>query len=192
MFQLTGKEKFLLAGRAALEFDLAHATESEEGVLSFPRTPGDRTLEPYIEEGSAGIARVAMRFGLLDRVDSMLLDTHRKYSVFAGLLFGLGGFVDVFTDAFLFSNNEKYLKMAKRPIAGIRDIYLIKQSEGSATPGDGLFRSSCDYATGAAGIMRAFHRFTHLDQADFVLDEVAFYSQDIDIAEYSEMAGSVR
>jgi len=54
----------------------------------------------------------------------------------------------------------------------VGDIYLIKQSEGSTTPGDGLFRSSCDYATGSAGVMRALHRFAHLEEADFVLDEV--------------------
>lgn len=176
LYQLTGKDKFLSMGRAALEFDLAHAVESEAGVLSFPRAPGDRTLEPYIEEGSAGIARVAMRYGLWDPVDPMLLDAHRKYSTFAGLLFGLGGFVDVFTDAFLLSNDVKYLELAKRPIAGIRDIYLIKQSEGSTLPGDGLFRSSCDYATGSAGVMRALHRFAHLEEADFVLDEVVSFS----------------
>jgi len=180
LFQLTGKEKFLVAGRSALEFDLAHAIESEEGIVSFPRAPEGETVEPYIEEGSAGIAKVAIRYGLWDRVEPILFDTHRKYSVFAGLLFGLSGFVDVLTDAFLFSNNVKYLELAKRPIAGIRDIYLIKQSEGSTTPGDGLFRSSCDYATGAAGVLRALHRFTHLDRADFVLDEIVDTTLDTD------------
>ena len=172
LFQLTGNEKFLLAGRSALQFDLAHGAEIENGVISFPRAPGDPTLVPYLEEGSAGIARVAMRYGLFDRVEAALLDTHRRYSGFAGLLFGLGSFVEILTDAFLFSNDQKYLEMAKRPIAGIRDIYLIKQAQGSTTPGDGLFRSSCDYATGAAGVLRTLHRFTHLDKADFVLDEV--------------------
>ncbi|HEX7332866.1 MAG TPA: hypothetical protein VF290_15280 [Pyrinomonadaceae bacterium] len=35
-----------------------------------------------------------LSYGLWDRVDAMLLDAHRKYSVYAGLLFDLGGFVD--------------------------------------------------------------------------------------------------
>jgi hypothetical protein len=70
--------------------------------------------------------------------------------------------------------------MAKRPLAGIRDIYLIKQAHGSATPGDNLFRISCDYATGVAGVLRAFHRYTHLDEADFVLDEVISAAADRD------------
>ena len=178
--QLTGDEKYKSEGRRALEFDLSYGEEREDGVLSFPRAPEDPTLQPYLEEGSAGIARVAIRYGLLDRTEKILADAHRKYAGFAGLLYGLGSFVDILTDAYLFSNDEKYLEMAKRPIAGIRDIYLIKQPQGSATPGDGLFRISCDYATGVAGVLRAFHRHTHLDDADFVLDEVAPASADRD------------
>jgi hypothetical protein len=87
-------------------------------------------------------------------------------------LYGLGSFVDVLTDAYLFSKDVKYLEMAKRPLTGIRDLYLIKQPIGIATPGDNLFRISCDYATGVAGVMRTLHRFTHHEQADFVLDEI--------------------
>ncbi|HEX7288426.1 MAG TPA: lanthionine synthetase C family protein, partial [Candidatus Angelobacter sp.] len=171
MFQITGKERFLLEGRRALEFDLSHGVENEEGVLSFPRGPSDSTIEPYLEEGSAGIAKVAIRYGIWEPMKMILPDVHRKYAVFPGLMYGLGGFIDVLTDAYLFSRDEKYLSMAKRPIAGIRDIYLIKQQHGAATPGDGLFKISCDYATGVAGVLRALHRYTHCEGADFVLDE---------------------
>jgi hypothetical protein len=62
--------------------------------------------------------------------------------------------------------------MAQRPIAGIYDFYLIKQPTGLATPGDGLFRISCDYATGVAGVMRTLYRNAHPGDADFVLDEI--------------------
>ena len=171
LFQISGEKKFLSQGKRALEFDLSHGIEIENGVLSFPHAPGDTTLLPYLEEGSAGIARVAMRYGMWDRMEMMLQDAHRKYSGFAGLLYGLGSFVDVFTDAFLCSKDARFLQMAKRPISGIRELYLVKQSQGSATPGDNLFRISCDYATGVAGVMRSLHRFTHLKPADFVLDE---------------------
>jgi hypothetical protein len=113
-------------------------------------------------------------------MESMLAEVHRKYAGFPGLLFGLGSFVDVLTDAFQFSGDVKYLEMAKRPLSGIKEMYLIKQPQGTATPGDGLFRISCDYATGVAGVMRALHRFSHLGQADFVLDEVASKSGVLD------------
>jgi len=180
--QLSGKEEFLAEGRRALDFDLSYAEERENGILSFPRAPEDPTALPYLEEGSAGIAKVAMRYGMWDdrRLDMVLLDAHRKYAGFVGLLYGLGSFVDVLTDAFLLSNDVKYLEMAKRPITGIRDIYLIKQPSGLATPGDNLFRVSCDYATGVAGVMRALQRYAHLDEADFVLDEVVSGAADRD------------
>jgi class III lanthionine synthetase len=180
LFQHSGDERFLCEGRRALGFDLSHAVEIEDGVLSFPRGPSDPTVDPYMEEGSAGIAKVAMRYGLWDQMDRVLSDAHRKYAGYAGLLYGIGSFVDVLTDAFLMSNEAKYLEMAKRPVSGIRDIYFIKQPRGSTTPGDGLFRSSCDYATGAAGVMRALHRFAHGDSADFALDEVTSASAGVD------------
>ena len=160
-------------GRKALNYDLSHGYEIEPGVLSFPRTPGDHTMyEQYIEEGSAGIAKVAIRYGMWDVVDPILADVHRKYSGFAGLLYGMSSFVDVLVDAYLYSGNAKYLDMAKRPVAGIHDLYFLKQPHGYATPGDNLFRVSCDYATGVAGVMRTLYRMNHLVKADFTLDEL--------------------
>jgi hypothetical protein len=179
LFELTGDEELLAKGRCALEFDLSHGIKNEDGV-SFPCVPADPTLLTYLEEGSAGIAKVAIRYNMWERTEGIFSGIHRKYAVFAGLLYGLGSFVDVLTDAFLLSGNRKFLEMATRPISGIRDLYLIKQPCGLATPGDGLFRISCDYATGVAGVLRALHRFSHLEEADFVLDEVAFVPGQVD------------
>ena len=170
--EITGRDALKSVGRRALEFDLSHGVEAESGVLSFPISPGDSTLLPYLEAGSAGIAKVAIRYGMWDVLDRILSDVHRKYAGSAGLLFGLGGFIDVLTDAFLYSGDVRYLEMAKRPLAGLRDIYIIGQSVGSATPGEGLFRISCDYGTGVAGVLRAVFRHAHPDLADFTLDEV--------------------
>lgn len=176
VFQLCGRTDVLEAGRQALRFDLSYAVEAEVGVKSFPAMPEGITLEPYLEEGSAGIAKVAMRYGMLDEVEPILRDAWRKYAVFPGLLFGLGSFIDVFTDAFIYSRDRKFLEMSNRPLAGIRDLYVIDRPEGAATPGDGLFRVTCDYATGVAGTMRAIHRLVRLDESDFALDEAAFAS----------------
>ena len=158
-------------------------------MLSFPRAPGDPTVVPYLEEGSAGIAKVAIRYGIWDdRLEKILADVHRKYAGFVGLLYGLGSFVDVLTDAYLFSDDVKYLEMAKRPITGIRDLYLLERPEGWATPGDNLFRVSCDYATGVAGVLRALHRFTHQDEADFTLDEIVPAATEQDVDWFAEAA----
>jgi serine/threonine protein kinase len=171
--QLGGRAGILEAGRSALSFDLSHAVDHDKGAKSFFASPDGVTLEPYLENGSAGIAKVAIRYGMLDEMGPILRDAWRKYAVFPGLIFGLGGFVDVFTDAFTFSRDRKFLEMSRRPLAGIRDLYMIDYPEGAALPGDGLFRITCDYATGIAGTMRAIHRLVHLDESDFTLDHAA-------------------
>ncbi len=171
--QATQSVALRAAGRRALDFDLSHGIEMQSGVLSFPRAPGDPTYEPYLEEGSAGIAKVAMRYGAWDRIDAILADSWRKYATFPGLLYGVGSFVDVLTDAHVLSGEDTYLAMARRPIAGLRALYVLEQPRGCATPGDGLTRISCDYATGVAGVLRALHRYTHLGPSDFMLDELA-------------------
>ncbi|MBV8368535.1 MAG: class III lanthionine synthetase LanKC [Candidatus Eremiobacteraeota bacterium] len=171
--QLGGRADILEAGQSALSFDLSHAVDHDKDAKSFFALPDGVTLEPYIEEGSAGIAKVAIRYGMLDEIEPILRDAWRKYAVFPGLIFGLGGFVDVFTDAFNASGDRKFVEMSRRPLAGIRDLYLIDYPEGAALPGDGLFRVTCDYATGVAGTMRAIHRLVHLDESDFTLDHAA-------------------
>lgn len=176
MYELTGDEKFLSQGKRALEFDLAHGIENDndQGGVAYPSSPAETTLLPYLEEGSAGIAKVMIRFGMWDeRLEAIWPAIHRKYAGFPGLLYGLGSFAEALIDAYVFSGEQRFWDMAKRPLAGLRDLYLIDQPTGVATPGDGLFRISCDYATGNAGILRTFHRMSHLDDADFILDEVS-------------------
>jgi len=171
--QLLNSDKWRELGLKAINYDLSYGSEMEPGVVTFFCSPDeDRTFEHYIEQGSAGIAKVAIRYGLWSEADKILHDVHRKYSGFPGLIYGLSGFLDVLVDAYLYSRDTKYLDMAKRPLQGIRDLYLIKQAHGYATPGDNLFRVSCDYATGVAGVMRALYRLTHLTTDDFSLDEL--------------------
>jgi hypothetical protein len=173
LFELTGDEDHLVTGRRALEFDLSHGEQSEMGGVSFPCVPSDSTLVPYLEEGTAGVAKVAIRFGMWEETDGMFTNVHRKYSGFAGMLYGLAGMLDAFTDGFVLSGNRKFLEMGKRPASGLRDLYLVERPDGLATPGEGLFRITCDYGTGVAGVMRALHRYAHLEKTDFALDEAA-------------------
>lgn len=173
LYQLMGEKQFLAYGERALKFDLSHGFEMEEGVLSFPASADDNTTyEPYIEAGSGGIAKVLLRYGMSDKTEKIINDVNRKYAVFSGLSFGLASFIDVLTDAYVFSAEKKYLTMAKRPLTGIKQLYLLKTKKRYAVPGDNLYRISCDYATGVAGVMRTLYRYINLDAADFTLDEV--------------------
>ncbi len=171
--QVLNLDSWKTLGQKALDYDLSFGHELEAGVTTFGCSPEEEsTFEQYIEQGSAGVAKVAIRYGRWQEADRILVDIHRKYSGFPGLLYGLSGFIDVLVDAYRFSGNEKYLDMARRPFEGLVDLYLIKQAHGHATPGDNLFRVSCDYATGVAGVMRALYRLAHLTADDFSLDEL--------------------
>ncbi|MEZ2346491.1 class III lanthionine synthetase LanKC [Terriglobus sp. RCC_193] len=169
-YERTGESKYRSAGEKALAYDLAQAVERETGIVTFPRGTGEHTAVPYIEEGSAGIVKVAMRYGMWDISDRILKDVHRKYAVSSGLFFGLGSFVDALTDAYLLSKDRKYLEMARRPLCGLNDLYLIPRSGMRTVPGEGLFRVSCDYATGVAGVMRTLYRYKWFQPADFFSD----------------------
>lgn len=169
--QITNDQKWRELGQSALEYDLSFGVEFEPGIVSFGDTPEQaETLEQYIEQGSGGIAKVAIRYGLWNRLDGLLSDMHRKYSCFAGLIYGLSGFVDVLIDAYIYSNDEKYLNMADRPLEGIVDLYLFETAGGYAAPGENLFRISCDYASGTAGIMHTLCRRINLSPDEFCLD----------------------
>lgn len=173
LHQITNVQKWHALGKKALEFDLSFAFEREAGVVSFPCAPEEtNTYDNYLEQGSAGIAKVAIRYGLWNQIDKVLADAHRKYAIFAGLSYGVVGFVDVLIDAYRYSGDEKYLEMAHRPLQGLNDLFLIENQDGFATPGDGLFRISCDYATGVAGVMRTLHRWTTLSPDELCLDEL--------------------
>ncbi len=169
--QILDAPEWRALGEAALDFDLAFGHEVEAGIVSFPESPDNRTtLEQYIEQGSAGIAKVAIRYGRIDRIGPLLADLDRKYSGFPGLIYGLSGFVDVLTDAHLYSGDARYLEMARRPVQGLLDLYLFKTEDGLAMPGENLFRISCDYATGLAGVVRTLYRRRRLIGDAFCLD----------------------
>lgn len=174
--QTTDDPQWRELGQSALEYDLSFGIEFEPGIVSFGDAPEQtETLEQYIEQGSGGIAKVAIRYGLWTRLGVLLADMHRKYSCFAGLIYGLSGFVDVLIDAYLYSGDKKYLEMANRPLEGIIELYIFKTTEGYAAPGENLFRISCDYASGTAGIMQTLYRRIHLSPDKFCLDALDHY-----------------
>ncbi|UTY60537.1 class III lanthionine synthetase LanKC [Massilia sp. erpn] len=172
--QISGEDKWRDMGKKAVLFDMSWGRELEPGNLTVAANPEDTTTyEHYIEEGSAGIIKVAIRYGLWDdTLEAFIGDIDRKYASFAGLIFGLAGFADVLIDAYRYSLDEKYLAMADSSLQGIIDLYLLKYDDGYATPGENLFRITCDYATGVAGIMRTFHRRANPSEDEFCLDEL--------------------
>ncbi len=171
LFQITNNNVFFSIGKKSIEYDLSYENEYEKSVPSFPGDLKDTTtLEPYIESGTGGIIKVLLRYGMYEKAEKLIPDVYRKYAVFSGYIYGLGSFVDVLTDAYIYLKDNKYLQYAKRPIAGIKQIYLIEKEDGFAIPGDNLYRISCDLATGSAGIMKVLQRYISCEGDCFTLD----------------------
>ncbi|WP_243027422.1 class III lanthionine synthetase LanKC [Thermus albus] len=181
LHQLTGDLAARQDGEAALRFDLAQAERTGPGTMSF-RYKG--TLEPYVEVGSAGVAKVLLRYGWLEEARPLLNELGRKYSVLPGYLFGIAGVIDTLLDAYLLTRGLIHLARLERQLEGLRTLYLFEPRtcasllpqgrtlEGLAVPGEGLLRVSCDFATGCAGVLRVLHRVASPGPADFMLDEV--------------------
>ncbi len=170
--QITGNHRARDVGQQALNYDLCWGREVEKGVVSYPNTPSGSTLEPYLEEGTAGIVKVLLRYGMVGEAERLSSDLCRKYSISASYLFGLAGLVDALVDLHLFTGDDKYMRLAKRPLAGITDLYLLETKNGLATPGDSGLAIACDFGTGVAGVMRVLHRYLMKDESDFMLDEL--------------------
>jgi hypothetical protein len=170
--QITGNPKWREVGRQALNYDYRCGREIQSGILSFPGKPGAMTLEPYLEEGTAGMVKVLLRYGMVEEAIPLSADLCRKHCVSASYLFGLGGIVDSLVDLHVWTGDDKYLHLAQRPLSGIKDLYMIKTRRGLATPGDSGMAISCDFGTGGAGVMRVLHRYLTQDESDFTLDEL--------------------
>jgi hypothetical protein len=184
LYQITSVKRWKGIGESALHYDLSQGEYIEsKKVMSFRDSTG--TLEPYVEVGSAGVAKVMLRYGWIEHAQPILNDLYRKYSVLAGYLFGISGLIDALIDAYLFTREVTYLFRITRPLEGLHDLHLFEPKrssthlvppdrapEGIAVPGEGLLRISCDFGTGCAGVLRVLYRLITLDYDDLLLDEV--------------------
>jgi hypothetical protein len=182
MHQITGEECHLRAGHGALSWEMAHAEQQADGILMFIH---ERTVEPYVEVGSAGMAQVLLRYGDLESARTVLRGLDIRQSALAGYGFGMSGVADALLDAAAIVGDASYRETALRQLDYVRRVFLfepherfaVPQRDGRvplAVPGEGLLRCSTDYLTGSAGVLRVLHRANHGGPADFLLDEVTW------------------
>jgi serine/threonine protein kinase len=174
---ITKDERYLNAGMRALDFDLAAATRTSDGGLSWGESVNSTSpLYPYWRYGSAGIGMVTLRFQRLLRLpryqsilEGIFIDTDRKYSVFPGRFTGLAGLGEFLLDMYDFSGEPRYLASANKAAEGI--MLFRVQRNGTAFPGELLSRLCCDYGTGSGGIALFLNRLLGRQKGDFMLDE---------------------
>lgn len=180
MYQLTRDESYLTLGRQALEWEMAHAVPWGEDSVTFEH---NRTLLPYVEVGSAGVAQVLLRYGDLPAARKVLRGLDIEFTALAGYAFGITGIADAMLDAAAILGDQSYRTTALRQLDYLRKIFLFEPAERFgvprqgpvaplAMPGEGLLRCACDLMTGSAGLLRVLHRVNHGGTTDFLLDEV--------------------
>ncbi|HLU46282.1 MAG TPA: class III lanthionine synthetase LanKC [Natronosporangium sp.] len=181
MYQITQDSSYLQLGRDALAWEMANSESLSNGAIMFRH---GNTLEPYVEVGSAGVAKVLLRYGDLDSARALLRGLDIDYSVLPGYSFGMAGVADTMLDAAAILGDSSYRDIALKQLDYLRRIYLfepakrfaIPRQDGTtplAVPGEGLLRCACDLLTGSAGVLRVLHRAHVGGTADFLLDEVA-------------------
>ncbi|MFC9822820.1 hypothetical protein ACFWG6_17965 [Streptomyces erythrochromogenes] len=173
MHQISGEEHHLALGREALAWETARAAASgEEGITG-----------PSVESGSAGVAKVLLRYGDLAAARGVLRGLDLRYSAGPGYATGMCGIADALLDAAQFTGDPAYRDTALRQLDFVRRVFLFEPAERFGlrdtdgrpllgVPGEGLLRCSTDYLTGSAGVLRVLHRAGSGGTADFLLDEV--------------------
>ncbi|MFE9479562.1 lanthionine synthetase C family protein [Streptomyces spororaveus] len=154
---VTGDARFRSYAVRALEFDLAHASESGLG-LQWQRVRDDPVVYPYWIHGGAGVGSVLVRFHDLlgierygDLARRVADDTFVKYTYSPGLFEGMAGIGEFMLDMYS-STGERAYRDRARDIAGTILWFRVENEDGIAFPGRWLNRIAHDYATGSAGI----------------------------------------
>jgi hypothetical protein len=135
---------------------------------------------PYWRYGSAGVGAVLLRYGRLiedERYREILQGIKRaairKYAIFPHRGFGLAGLGEFLLDMASHGiDAEECLHAARNVASGVMLFHLDRESEGIAFPGADLWKVSCDYSAGSAGIALFLDRLLTGRPADFLLDEL--------------------
>lgn len=156
-WQATGEDRYLEAGRAGLEHEIARGTY-RGGYAVWPRSAKDSLRAPYWRYGAAGIGSVLLRYALALK-DERYLDLAEqagryvavRHAVFPGQLLGLAGMGELLLDLHAATGDVRWHVDACRLAEGILLFKILKDS-GIAFPGEELIRMTTDYGTGSSGI----------------------------------------
>lgn len=176
LYILTREEKFLAAGKDALDSELAAGFETRDGGLAWSTKLTLRSpVYPYWRHGSAGVGSVVVRYNhtlggnlYAQALEKIFIDTDRKYAVLPGLFMGLAGIGQFLLDGWELTGQRRFLDSAYRVGQSITTFHV--ERNGIAFPGEKLTQLSCDYGTGSAGIALFFNRLQGKQGADFLLD----------------------
>lgn len=180
LYLATGDERYLEAGRQGLDFVLGKSVRTFDNGMTWWAKEDERTSHtPYWRWGSSGVGLVLLRYlqaapdqKYRSAIEEILPDADRKYAIFPGRFFGLSGIAEYHLDLADWSENpEAHLQRARKALSGAL-LFRLKREQGIAFPGENLFRVSCDFGTGSAGVALTMHRLLQRAKPDFMLDQL--------------------
>jgi class III lanthionine synthetase len=180
MTQIVGDTRYRDVGDAALDWEMANATDAL-GRVRFVDDTG--TIEPYLEIGSAGVFQVLLRYGRLDEAKAVVDELRSHISVLAGYLFGAAGVMEAFLDGSTWLDDPSLRQEAVDVFDYVKRVFLFTPDPRHglvgdpgdqilALPGEGLLRCTCDVATGSAGMLMVVNRLLGGAGLDLLLDEL--------------------
>jgi hypothetical protein len=177
LYLATREERWLVAGRRALAFDLA-AVQEDDAVFLWPYGEDASPVRlPYLEFG-AGVGAVVLRYDLIapsgayQRVlERIAADVSHKYAAYPGYLMGLAAVGQFLIDLAVLGGDERAWWHAERVAEGVR-LFALETPSGWAFPSEHHYRLSCDFGTGAAGVLLFLHNLQHRRTAPFMLDRL--------------------
>ena len=175
IYQATGESRYLEAGKAALEYEIARGVY-RNGHAVWPRAATDAIRSPYLRYGAAGIGSVIARFAeaLHDRRYLDLAEQAGRYcatrhAVHPGQLTGLAGMGELLIDLYNLTGARRWLDAARKLTEGLM-LFRINRSSGIVFPGEELIRLSTDYGTGSSGIGLFLSRLSNPRQERLFFD----------------------
>ncbi|WP_225413696.1 class III lanthionine synthetase LanKC [Stigmatella hybrida] len=160
------EERFLDAAIKGLDFEMANCEQLEGSVLWFPRVnaPLSAPKSPHMRHGSAGVGTALLRGyratgderlrKFADRCANTVSERHTNKLWWE---YGLAGYGEFLLDMYLFLGDERYLNNAFHLAEAILPHRMTRKN-GFAFASQDLFRISCDFGAGSAGVGLFLHR----------------------------------
>jgi len=176
----SGESRFLEIGYQALEFDLAHAVRMGGSLLWPTHARPDRVVVPYWRFGTAGVGATMLRYyrALGEKRHRDLLieigtEMDRKFAISPSRGSGLCGLGDLLLDMVEFGFDADRAKRSAYNVASGVMLFGMQREDGAvAFPGADLWKISCDYLTGIAGIAMFLHRLSTGGPTPISIDEL--------------------
>ncbi|ANQ54577.1 lanthionine synthetase LanC family protein [Thermosipho sp. 1070] len=181
LYEVVKDPKIKKIGEKAINDEILRSSVVFEGLRSFYN---GKNYEPYLEVGTSGVLKVALRYDIKNKIfEELLNDLRRKYFVLPGYLFGTTGIIDTLIDIVIYYERKDILKVLEQQIEGLINMHIfnpksvcsfkderIKQEKVLAVLGEGGIRITCDFGTGIAGVLRTLNRLLKGKEDELLLD----------------------